>query len=153
MREFTIQADELEQLQEMKKKGQGDRNPTVAFLLLLEHDPGWVVPGSRTALSACIEIGYLGEQGGQRPGIIHSRHIIYFHKPWWGMQAGMQQYQDEHDMIFSSCGPSQERVVLLGFEGANWSPPLSLQTGSHVGGDQTVLEHGFSCPVPWVQTV
>lgn len=94
--EFMIQADKLEQLQEMKKRGQGDRNPPVPFSLLLEHDSAWVVPGSRTALSAYIEIGYLGEQGGQRPGIIHSHHIIYFHKPWWGMpgtvQAGMQRY-------------------------------------------------------------
>lgn len=124
--EFMIQADKLEQLQEMKERGQGDKNPTVPFSLLLEHDPGWVVPGSRTALSAYIEIGYLGEQGGQRPGIIHSHPIIYFHKCWWRMpgtvQAGMQRYQDEYDMIFSSCGPRRERVVLLGFEEANWSP-------------------------------
>lgn len=139
----------------MKERGQGDRNPTVPFSLLLEHDLGWVVPGSRTALSAYVKIGYLGEQGGQRPGISRSHHIIYLHKRWWGMpgtvQAGMRRYQDEYGMIFSSCGLSQERVVLRGLRELI-GHPLSLQTRSHVGGDQTlgfvtgvaVLQHGFS---------
>ena len=52
----------------------------------------------------------------------------HFHRPWWGMrgtvQAGMQRYQDEDDVIPPSCGPGGERFVLLGFEGDNWSPPF-----------------------------
>lgn len=46
----------------------------------------------------------------------------------------MQWYQVEYDMIPSSCGPSGERVVLLGFEGAHRSPPFPMDAGE----DQTL---------------
>lgn len=97
---FSIQAGDLEQLQEVREGGTGT-------------GPPWWGLGELAALSTNVEMDYLGGKGGRaQEAFTHIASIIDFHEPWWGMpgivQAGMQQYPVEYDAIPSSCGPMGE---------------------------------------------
>lgn len=101
------------------------------------------------ALSTNIEMDYPGGKGSRaQEAFTHNASFMNFHKPWWGMpgfvQAGAQQYQVEYDTIPSSCGPSGERVVLLGFEGAHWSPAFLVDAGEDQTLDLLLVQLGCS---------